>query len=1078
MSEHSYDLSKSKTFKEVITKPSSEQILFTNDLEGQVEVGPKGKDLVITVYAQKKGEVNYKKVLGTITIVDGASFEYINKSNVATFSSTNYNGSVYNYVPTYPEYDFSDSNKSQTILGSDYSETFYGGTKADKITTGSDFYSVSHDIDDADIIDGGKGDDQITIDGFGLKQIYVNKGDGNDTVDLNMANVVIPPAAYFTGYVSRTSDIPVQPVGSSLIVDATIGEEPDKKTADDPLFVFTKRGADLIIEASHGDETTESLTVKSYFNMTGMALNTINYIKGSVEASETSPVNFDLNVNGESFKESIMPSETLVIAGVPVKELLTMVEKEFSSEVTEMIDGILKVIKVPPSIMNANVFIGTETDNEFLGTNNKDIMLSTGGDNYFKTGDKGLSVIASLGNENDDDIYDISSFEAGTVIIDKDGEYNIGIGKVDTNDIHMIGINTGSTLTKDPGALSTTIEYLTDTKGVKNITGLDFNGIYNKVMDVVQGGLDLSDKKQVKAINSVISTAAGLIDKFRGVGIVVNRDVENDGLYDDLNVTDKNDNEHIISANSQEANTIFLMQNISAFAENMSHKFGMSMADLLKAVANPSLSPIDVEDIEDAIEDEFFDNAFVKKYFKHVKENTKEEIPEHYELSKTAVKEITSGLTDVFTNSYVGTDQDNSFTISHSDAGAVVAAGTGSDTFTFKGELGSTIKENVPDAYNPENLPVYNIVSSLDVAPEIDIKKEVAEPTVNDQDTIVFKNYTMDKDLYTEFLNGYQYDIDKREVYGMDFYIEKGNKTSSTLGEVHYIIGEDGESDEYGDYVNNTPYSVDGNKFALTVKDKSSTYEISVEQNDDAITENWSKDKSNHYAVVQSSETEITTGKSKNMIESYGASTVVTVDTNPTLTYTYGGGQDEVISRRESNDTYYAKLTGKTNLVINDKGWSDSDSLILTNTEKEAKNIRAYFNVNRDGDAPYGSSVSDELGVSLISGKLSKSSFDIVEVEEKMLFEPSYVVDGLKNGIDFNYNYCDDQGIENICYGEDEIYVNMDAIVDQVQSELASWFNTYDYDCTDDAIIANDTKAIKDLVAVYNSVDLTYGQVA
>ena len=1036
MSEHVYDLSKNKTFKDVISDPSNESIQFTKDLEGQFEVGPKGKDLVITVYAQNKGTVNNKKVLGTITIVDGASFEYIDKKNVATiYSDNNGNNSVYNYVPEYPEYDFSDSKKGVTILGSDYSETFYGGTKADKITTGSDFYSLYHDSEDADIIYGGKGDDQITIDGFGLKQIYVNKGDGNDTVDLNMANVVIPAPAYFTGYVSRTDDIPVQPVGSSLVVDATIGLS-DVKTAADPQFTYTKRGADLIIDAEHADGTKESLTLKSYFNMTGTALNTYNYIRGSVKASETSPENYDLIVNGDGFKKTIMPNETLVIAGVPVKELIKMVEKEFQPGVTEMVDGILKVIKIPSSIMNANVFIGTETDNEFLGTNNKDIMLSTGGDNYFETGTKGLSVIASLGNEFGEDIYNVSSFEAGTVIIDKDGKYDLGIGKVDTNDIHMIGIDTGSTLTKGTASASTTIEYLTDTKGVKNITGLDFNGIYKKVMDVVKGGLNLSDKKQVKAINSVISTAAGLIDKFRGVAIVANRDVENDGLYDDLYVTDKNGNKHIISADSQEANTLFIMQNISAFAENMSHKFGMDMGSLIQAVADPSLSPISVEEIEEAIDDGYIDKAFVKKYFKYVKENTKEEIPAHYELNKNAVKEITGGLTDVFTNSYVGTDGDNSFTISHSDAGAVVAAGTGNDTITFKGEIGNTWKER-PDAYNPVNPPVYNIVSSLNVG---------------EKDTIVFKNNTLEKDLFTD---GLKYSMDEREVYGMDFVASKWDKKSSTFGYVNYIIGEDGVNDE-GEYVNNTPYSIDGNKFALTIKDKSKTYEFSAEyQSEGNITEDWSKDKSNHFAIVSSDHSIITTGKGQNMIESHNA-----------LVYTYGGGNDQIMSKNNSNDEYFAKLTGSTNLAIYDTGKTDDDILALSNSQKEAKNIRAYFNVDRD------SGVSDELNISLISGKLSKSSFDIVE---------SYV--DLKKGIDFNYNYDNENGIEEIYYGFDgedsssATKVNMDAIISQVQSELAGWFSTYDYDCTDDAIIANDKNAIKDLVAVYNSVDLTYNPV-
>ena len=89
-----YDLNDSKKFKDEIYVDSETsehvQINISNDVNGQVTVQGSGKDIIVTAYAlDKKGNVS-KKVLGTVTIVNGADSESFNGDNCISLYSNSW----------------------------------------------------------------------------------------------------------------------------------------------------------------------------------------------------------------------------------------------------------------------------------------------------------------------------------------------------------------------------------------------------------------------------------------------------------------------------------------------------------------------------------------------------------------------------------------------------------------------------------------------------------------------------------------------------------------------------------------------------------------------------------------------------------------------------------------------------------------------------------------------------------------------------------------------------------------------------------------------------------------------------
>ena len=293
-------------------------------------------------------------------------------------------------------------------------------------------------------------------------------------------------------------------------------------------------------------------------------------------------------------------------------------------------------------------------------------MVSTGGYNEFTTGTKGQSVILSINNDKvsgeyisaepkgteklaykmPNDKYNVSSFTAGTVIFDNDGDYGLTINNVDTNDIHMVGGAFGG-LGKASVEQSTIVEYLTDTKGVKNIIGIDFAAIGKKYQEIRDMMSDSDKSVNMKAINSALSMASGIIDDFRGVAIVANKTTEDKSAspfskFDNLYITDKKGVEHVISADSQEALMTFTAEALMTYNQNIGTKFNVDLQDFAQALIFPEKVTFSVDWINERIDDGEIDKAFVKKYYTFVKAGKDEygdDVPAHYILNKTALRE-------------------------------------------------------------------------------------------------------------------------------------------------------------------------------------------------------------------------------------------------------------------------------------------------------------------------------------------------------------------------------------------------------------------------------------------------------
>ena len=162
--------------------------------------------------------------------------------------------------------DYENRTKAVTITGSNYDEMFKGGKKADKITTGSG----------DDKIYGNKGNDVITINGEGKKDIHISRDDGNDTVLFALDNVN-----------------PAKKIDVNLIFEDMTAET---------TYTIGKNQLDLIItnkyDAVDGKKAlTQTVTVKNYFGN----VNKINLTVGEEDVYETLLANKgDITVKGST----------------------------------------------------------------------------------------------------------------------------------------------------------------------------------------------------------------------------------------------------------------------------------------------------------------------------------------------------------------------------------------------------------------------------------------------------------------------------------------------------------------------------------------------------------------------------------------------------------------------------------------------------------------------------------------------------------------------------------------------------------------------------------------------------------
>ena len=906
-------------------------------------------------------------------------------------------------------YIYGNEKKANILEGTEYNDVIIGGDKDDLISTGAG----------NDTITGGKGKDSIQVDGNGDKLIRIAGGDGAKSITVN-------------------SELSTE--------DTTVSTVFSKKDENDQIEYFYKKELNnLVINATHSDGTTDSLTVTNFFNLvTG---NANDSVAGQIIVNNNVVANLLPNPGqDESIDvQGVKGSEIMNINNI--KEIINEIVPGMGDTIEPILAPILKQIKLPASIKNAEVFLGSKYNDTMIGSTNKDVMVSFGGDNEFLTGTKGQTVIASLGEgENDKDTYLVDSFEAGTVIYDKDGKYDLLVNGVNANDIHMVSLS-HLAIGGIAGLNLDSAEYLTDSKGVSNIANIDYRGTYNKVVNTIEEYIDEPGKiiedlashpeNIAKKANSLINIAAGIVDKYRGLTIAEG----NEGYeLKDINIIDKKGLAQTISAKSQEAVQDATLQLLGKYMDDVAEIYQVDIEgetdvetakNFGKLLLNPTAEEFRVDGDEISKE--------MKKYYTLVdKENNM------YALNNTGCKAISNGLFDIFQNSYVGTNLDNSYVISNSAGGSVIASGTGNDTFTFKGELGN--------AYDP----VYSIASSLNAG---------------ENDTIEIKNYSFSdlslnaKDSIIVEDNGENGVKVALEGITMNANNYKKN-LSATIG---YQFGEE----EGG--TNITDSSFDG----LTIKDSKNTYNFTAQHSsEEDIVYNWSENTDNHYAVTVADNVLVTSNNKNNIISSYS---------NESFAYTYGQGYDTVISNNSSDDFYNVELNMKgkdfkANLFIKDEGTEDHDVLLLNNDD--ISNLRLYFNVDAEGEV-------DET-ISLISKAnldKGKASFNFIidkdndgdNVDDEDLPE---IAAAAKNGIIFDYHYeYDDEGasgIELVLYGKGEIktQMNIDAVIDQVKQDIAGWEGwEKGYQSTDEVLANGSAKDVKEILAMYdNAYDTVMNQ--
>ena len=182
-----------------------------------------------------------------------------------------------------------NSKKAQTLTGSKLNDNIYGGSGKDKITTGT-----SNSYGRGDIINPGKGNDTITIDGNGNKTVNIANADGNDTI-------------IFTDNNKKTA------------YDYTTNKMLYLNFDNNATLSYDMKGKDLVINRSYVDGTktaAATTTLKDYFNVdykedivkniyiNGTQFNASNYFNNStIDKSSGKKAQ---KINGNMFDNTII----------------------------------------------------------------------------------------------------------------------------------------------------------------------------------------------------------------------------------------------------------------------------------------------------------------------------------------------------------------------------------------------------------------------------------------------------------------------------------------------------------------------------------------------------------------------------------------------------------------------------------------------------------------------------------------------------------------------------------------------------------------------------------------------------
>ena len=921
-------------------------------------------------------------------------------------------------------------SKVNIIIGTDENELLNGTAKADKIYTKNG----------VDTVVGGKGNDTIIVDGTGNKNIQINQGDGNDTI--------------ITTGVSSSSTINVN--------------------LQNPTS-FKRDGLDLIIS-----NDSESVRLKNYDNILSGILNNDDY-----NHFQLNGLSLDNMYSYSPFKVDVKSTKGSAI----INQVADLVGGK------KALNSMLKMVgvKIPKWVKDINVFFGTNYDDTMVGhSKGIDGMISEGGNNTFTTGKNAKSVIVSA-SENSDDKYTVSNFTVGTIIIDQGSKTNservdevetgdtLIIKNVDTNDIHMATIDDSSMFSSGISLASTLSDYsvsqmyLTDTKGVKNLAGINYSGIYKTVANKINTiKTQLSQNKELKAYKTIGSLAnyalknvSSIINKFRGVFISVEDNTKytlSSGLGSgmtsiidsvetkyktmldkDIIIYDKKGNRQYISVDAIKTYNKHVDESTKTYVDGIVAKYGLDSkyTDSNSSIVNKASA----------------DTKNLMRFILYIADglNTNGLTKKQKKAAIAEYNKVKANFFNIYKNAFIGTTGNNSYTITKDNANGIYVSDSGSDIFTFKGTLSGKNTTNN-----------YKIISNLDTV----VGDNLRYAGVRDTDNIIVKNYSFDNYSLLPTETKFVYDIEGADEFAIG--LRAANYKNNSFSNIDYLY--DYRSDDTSGFIADQ-FNIE--KGAITIEDSTKTkYSVSVitnnGENNGLIQKDWTNSDLNNFAIYNAESLDVKSNNKKNVIlfnsktdgieREDGDLGFGLIPERASLKYTYDGGSDIVYSSNSySDDIYNVAFNNKTKLLINDIGTEDYDTLELSGDSK-VSDMRLFFNVGSDG------SVIGNVNI-VSKGNMKKGNFILA------------AADGTKNiytnkGISFTYNSnpnVNGRGIEEVRNenGQELILSGEDGAVNMIAENVASWLGSHTkYADAYDVLAKGTKKDVASLLAIYNKTEI------
>ena len=673
-------------------------------------------------------------------------------------------------------------------------------------------------------------------------------------------------------------------------------------------------------------------------------------------------------------------------------------------------------------------FYGTQYNDTITtskGYFNVIVDSSPEGNNTYNLGNSKHHIYAGEGNDQ----YNISTLQKLTQINDQGGENLYNIKVKNTNDIYVLA----NVSTYGYGSINGA--FLTDGKGISALKNIDYNSdaaefeIFKKAHGVFFSNLNglVSTDDEDNLIYSTINLTTG-----KGTYAL-----DTDSM---LKVSDTMGG--MLMVNPNNVNTPLLM--------SMQYHIRSFMQYTLEQMENYAAEGIDVNEISLPTSSFALLGAKASTLESELgitEKNDKKEF-------ETFLKQVKQNLIDIYKYYRIGTDGNESYTIGQS--GAIIASGYGSDTFNFSKKITDSSKAMVP---------TYTVINS---------KNDSGE-----KDKIVFTNYAFDKstlDIIPQ--NAIYYSLDSvglgvirpTGAYGslqMMAYDSNGSHMvyyRNFFGNENAIAYDEGElAENQNDFF----YSADSYR-EITLKDKSKTYTLFQEKNDNGVDYDWSgkSDKNkNHMAYIWGNQNSIVSNNGTNYIQlndtgfrmSDSDFSSLVSDGLVSTNYTYNGGKDIVISNSEiSYDIYNVKFDKNTSLYINDNG--GYDAVKISGNEN---NMRLFINFEYDKETQTASTEGSTYTILDKSG-LTKGNLDFAVDGEFKGFKKGINISGEIESYEIN-------NIKSVDYG---------TWISELKEGIESWFSSYtgnkSYESVSDVLEGGVKNDIASILKVYTNASTHY----